>query len=431
MRLLREEPVTFWDSAPAALQQLVPFLPPRGEEGSRLRLVFLSGDWIPVPLPERITRAFPGARVIALGGATEATVWSNFHPVERIDPAWVSIPYGRPIPGARYHVLDGGGGPCPAGVAGDLWIGGECLAAGYANAPELTADRFLPDPFAVEPGSRLYRTGDRARYRPDGNLEFLGRLDQQVKIRGFRVELGEIETVLASHPEVREAVVAAPRQPAGDRRLVAYVVPRRQPAADARALRAFLHDRLPEYMVPSAVVELPALPLTANGKVDRKALPEPAAVQAGEELPEVPRTPTQELLAGIWAELPRRRAGRPRRRFLRAGRPLAAGHPARLPGARPFPCRAPPAQRVRGADAGVPGRQNRRSPPRRRQPLAAPAARPAGRRHAALLRPAAVVVPAPARPGGPLLSPPGRLPPRRAPGRRRPGSRPRRGRPPP
>jgi amino acid adenylation domain-containing protein len=430
VRLLREEPVTFWDSAPAALQQLVPFLPPQGDEGSRLRLVFLSGDWIPVPLPERITRAFPAARVIALGGATEATVWSNFHPVERIDPAWVSIPYGRPILGARYHVLDAAGGPCPIGVAGDLWIGGECLAAGYANAPELTADRFVPDPFAVEPGARLYRTGDRARYRPDGNLEFLGRLDQQVKIRGFRVELGEIETVLASHPDVREAVVGAATAlrrppPGGLRGAAAAARPRRaDPARVPPRPAAGVHGAAggggaagdPAHRQRQGG---PQGPPGTRGRAGRRGdaggAPHPHPGAAGRHL----------------VGAPRRRAGRPRRRFLRARRPLAAGHPARLPGARPLPRRAPPARRVRGADAGGPGRPGRRSPPRRRRPLAAPAADAARRRPAALLRPAAVVVPASARPRGPLLSPPGGVPPRREARRRRPRSRPRRSRPPP
>jgi len=157
--------------------------------------VFLSGDWIPVSLPGRLRERFPGARVISLGGATEATVWSNVFPIEEVDSTWTSIPYGRPIENARYHVLDAGLAPCPIGVPGDLYIGGDCLADGYAREPELTAQKFIPDPWGRD--GRLYRTGDRARYRPDGNLEFLGRRDHQVKIRGFRIELGEIEAALA------------------------------------------------------------------------------------------------------------------------------------------------------------------------------------------------------------------------------------------
>ncbi|HWN45491.1 MAG TPA: amino acid adenylation domain-containing protein, partial [Thermoanaerobaculia bacterium] len=228
VRILTDEGITFWDSAPAALQQLVPFFPAPGTVRSSLRRVFLSGDWIPVTLPDRVRESFAGARVISLGGATEATIWSNVYPIGEIDPAWKSIPYGRPIANARYHVLDEGLEPCPVGDAGDLYIGGMgggCLAAGYAGAPDLTADRFLPDPFSREEGGRLYRTGDRARYWPDGNLEFLGRLDNQVKIRGYRIELGEIEAAIAGHPGVEGAVVLAPAGPTGDRRLVAYVQP--------------------------------------------------------------------------------------------------------------------------------------------------------------------------------------------------------------
>jgi non-ribosomal peptide synthetase component F len=157
---------------------------------------------------------------MALGGATEATVWSNWFPAGRVDPDWPSIPYGRPIANARYHVLDAGFAPSPIGVPGDLYIGGDVLCSGYARRPELTAATFLPDPFAGAPGARFYRTGDRARYHSDGTLEFLGRRDHQVKIRGFRIELGEIEAALARHPQVREAVVLVRED-----ELVAYVVP--------------------------------------------------------------------------------------------------------------------------------------------------------------------------------------------------------------
>ncbi|HEX3528531.1 MAG TPA: amino acid adenylation domain-containing protein [Thermoanaerobaculia bacterium] len=231
-RVLCREPVTFWDSAPAALGQVVPFLPAAGGDRSRLRLVFLSGDWIPLPLPGAMTGAFPRARVIALGGATEAAIWSNSYSVDILAPCWVSVPYGRPIANARYLVLDAELEPCPIGVPGDLWIGGGCLSAGYAGDPALTAAKYLPDPWG-EPGGRLYRTGDRARFLADGNLEFLGRLDHQVKIRGVRIELGEIEAALLAHPAVRDAVAVAlegDAGPRGDKRLAAYVVP----ALDAR-----------------------------------------------------------------------------------------------------------------------------------------------------------------------------------------------------
>jgi len=307
--LLRHEPITIWDSAPAALQQLAPLLPAAGEgEGSglNLRQVLLSGDWIPIDLPDAVRSAFPRARVAALGGATEAAIWSNHYPVGAVDPAWPSIPYGRPIDNARYHVLDPRLAPCPLGVAGDLYIGGDCLADGYAAQPDLTADRFVPDPCSPRPGGRAYRTGDRARYLADGNLEFLGRLDQQVKIRGFRIELGEIEAVLAEHPEIRDSAVVVRTESDGRRRLVAAVVARRTEWQRQAAAQARLHlqARLPSYMIPGAFVVLPALPLTPNGKVDRKAL---AALSPDDPEREhglaAPRTAIEEQLAAIWRSL--------------------------------------------------------------------------------------------------------------------------------
>ncbi len=303
VRALEEEPVTFWDSAPAALQQLAPFF--RADTPSSLRLVFLSGDWIPITLPGQVRRAFPGAEVVSLGGATEATVWSNFHRIREVDPDWTSIPYGRPMRNARYYVLDGEMAPAPIGVAGDLYIGGEVLAEGYAAAPELTAAKFVPDPFGGAGGARIYRTGDRARFWEDGTLEFLGRLDAQVKVRGFRIELGEVETALAGHPAVRDVVVVAREDEPRVKRLVAYVVPLpgagEPPAAE---LRAYLRERLPEYMVPSAFVSLDALPVTPNGKLDRKALPAPRQdrPEPGDGFVE-PRTDAERRIAAVWAEV--------------------------------------------------------------------------------------------------------------------------------
>src|SRR5947209_20340181 len=206
------------------------------------------------------------------------------------------------MPNARYHVLDRDLAPAPIGAPGDLYIGGLCLARGYSD-PAQTADRFVPAPLAGEPGARLYRTGDRARYLADGNLEFLGRSDQQVKIRGYRIEQGEIEASLARHPELREAAVAVREDTPGDRRLVAYVVPHRMPGPAQAELRAFVRERLPEYMVPAAFVALAAMPVTANGKLDRKALPAPEWGGEPSRRYVPPRTPTEELLAGIWAEV--------------------------------------------------------------------------------------------------------------------------------
>ncbi|MFJ6569606.1 amino acid adenylation domain-containing protein [Streptomyces sp. NPDC091292] len=238
LRHLADEPITFWDSAPAALMQLVPFLPTGGdgtyETVSRsLRLIFMSGDWIPVHSPDVMRAAFPEVEVVGLGGATEATVWSNFFPIGTVDPAWTSIPYGKPIQNARYYVLDESLRPCPIDVPGDLYIGGLCLSSGYANEPELTAGKYLPSPFTATPGERIYKTGDMARWRPDGNLEFLGRTDSQVKIRGYRIELGEIDSILSEHPAVQDAATIVREDRTGDRTLVSHVVLHPQRARSA------------------------------------------------------------------------------------------------------------------------------------------------------------------------------------------------------
>ncbi|WP_210163286.1 non-ribosomal peptide synthetase [Niveispirillum irakense] len=304
--ILATEPVTFWDSAPAALWQLHPLLPERVAD-SRLRLIFCSGDWVPLPLPDRMRACFPGVTVVALGGATEATIWSNYHIVDRVDPDWRSIPYGRPIQNARYYILDKALAPVPPGVPGDLYIGGECLCDGYAGQPALTAERFIPDPYSDRPGARMYRTGDRARFDGDGTMEFLGRDDHQVKIRGFRIELGEIEAALARHPDVQDAVAAlhitGSGGPAGgqeEREIVAYAVPRPGTAPSVSDLTSHLRALLPPPMVPAHLLLLDGLPVSANGKVDRKALPAPRRAQAEKD---IVTDPVQELVSGIWADV--------------------------------------------------------------------------------------------------------------------------------
>jgi amino acid adenylation domain-containing protein len=272
--ILEQEPITFWDSAPAMLAWVLPFLSaPAPDAAPRaLRLVFLSGDWIPVSMPDEIRAGFPGAQVVALGGATEAAIWSNRYVVGEVGADWPSIPYGRPIQNARYHVLDEDCVPAPVGTAGDLYIAGACLAEGYHGDPAQTARRFVADPWGT--GTRMYATGDRARWRPDGELQFLGRSDHQVKIRGYRVELGEIESVMAGPEAVRAAVVVTVDR-AGSRSLAGfYTTTRLGPGMDESTLRDVLAARLPGYMVPAALTELDELPLTGNGKVDRKALGE-------------------------------------------------------------------------------------------------------------------------------------------------------------
>jgi len=326
LKALCEEPITFWDSAPPTLQQLAPFFASVKEEArhSKLRLVFLSGDWIPVPLPDQVRETFPQAQVISLGGATEAAIWSNWYPIGTVDPKWPSIPYGKPMQNCRYHILDANLNPVPIGVPGELHIGGICLASGYLNRPELTAERFIPDPFGrpgVEkgtgtfssekvpvpfstPGDRLYKTGDLARYFPDGNIEFLGRIDHQVKVRGYRVELGEIETVLAKHPAVRECVVIARPDSGGVKQLVVYAVATPDHRIDAKELRAYLGEHLPDYMVPTPFVPMGAMPLNPNGKIDRKALPDPSCEQGDDARPyTAPRDAVEEALAAMWAEV--------------------------------------------------------------------------------------------------------------------------------
>jgi tyrocidine synthetase III len=264
-----EEGVTFWDSAPPALQPLIPYFAKlRNKTKSKLRLVFLSGDWISVTLPDELRETFAGVNVISLGGATEATVWSNYYPVGNVEPHWVSIPYGKPIQNAKYYILDQSLNPCSIGVAGDLYIGGACLASGYINDPELTASRFIEHPF--EKGKKIYKTGDLARWFEDGNMEFLGRADQQVKIRGFRIELGEIESTLRKHELIKEAAVLAKGQQHGEKHLFAYFAAEKQ--FTMAEIKEFLLQQLPDYMVPSHFVQIDNLPLTSNGKLDRKAL---------------------------------------------------------------------------------------------------------------------------------------------------------------
>ncbi|MBV9022868.1 MAG: amino acid adenylation domain-containing protein [Streptomycetaceae bacterium] len=282
--ILESEPITFWDSAPAAMSVLLGFLE-LGEAQGRdtLRLVFLSGDWVPLTMPGRLRDAFPHVRVVALGGATECTVWSNHFPVDTVDPNWPSIPYGTPMQNARYYVLDEDLRVCDVGESGDLYIGGVCVSAGYAGDPALTARKFLPDPFApaAAPGEgRMYRTGDRACWLPDGNLRFLGRVDDQVKVRGYRIELAEVQAALNRCPnEIREAVAVAVAGAHGPE-IAAFYVPTDTPTSgvpvrvrgreqDPRVAASRL---LPDYMLPDHFVPVTGIPVSATGKADRTAL---------------------------------------------------------------------------------------------------------------------------------------------------------------
>ncbi|MFR9779390.1 amino acid adenylation domain-containing protein [Micromonospora sp. MS34] len=301
LALAREHGVTVWNSVPALMQLLVEEAETTGAHLPDLRLVLLSGDWIPVTLPDRIRAVAPHARVVSLGGATEASIWSIAHPIERVAPDWVSIPYGRPLTNQTWHVLDQLGRDAPTWVPGHLYVGGAGVALGYLNDPERTAGAFVSHPVT---GERLYRTGDRGRYLPDGTIEFLGRADFQVKIQGFRVEPGEVEHALLEHPEVGGAAVVA-RTSGSGRQLAAFVVGRDGgDRPDPVAVREFLTARLPAYLVPAHVVVRDALPLTGNGKVDRRALETVDLADGGGERRHVPpSTPTEVALAEIWREI--------------------------------------------------------------------------------------------------------------------------------
>ncbi|MFE0179164.1 amino acid adenylation domain-containing protein, partial [Streptomyces sp. NPDC059002] len=290
--------VSLVSGVPSAFGQMVA----SGEIQARPRTVVLAGEVLTADAVAGIRAAIPGGRVANIYGPTEATVYTT---------AWYSdtdvagvVPIGRPISNARVYVLDGSLSPVPVGVAGELYIAGVGLARGYLGRPELTGERFVADPFSSD-GGRLYRTGDVVRWNADGQVEYLGRADEQVKVRGFRIELGEVQSVLAAHPEVAQAVVIAREDVPGDKRLVAYAVPNDGASEGELPVRVaeFASDRLPSYMVPSAVVVLDALPLNANGKLDRKALPAPdySAGKAGAG--RGASNLREELLCGVFAQV--------------------------------------------------------------------------------------------------------------------------------
>ncbi|MGK4003929.1 amino acid adenylation domain-containing protein [Sorangium sp. So ce1036] len=267
-----------------------------------LRRVICSGEALPSELARRFFERLSGAELHNLYGPTEASIDVTSWVCRRGDTS-ASVPIGHPIANTQIYLLDRHGQPVPAGVAGELHIGGVGLARGYHRRPDLTAERFVPDPFGAAPGGRLYRTGDLARHRPDGAIEFLGRLDHQVKIRGLRVELGEIEARLLQHPEVQEAVVVARDEAHGGKRLVAYVAGHGGAAPEPEALRGWVGEALPAYMVPAPIVVLERLPLSPNGKVDRRALPAPEAAALGHRPYVAPRTEAERILAEVWAEV--------------------------------------------------------------------------------------------------------------------------------
>ena len=298
--IIVEEGITFWDSAPAMLQQVVPFLQNRKEAiklKGKLRLSFSSGDWIPLTMPDQMKGLFDCYQFIALGGATEATVWSNYYEVNELNPRWRSIPYGKPIQNARYLILDRNRNLCPVGVPGDLYIGGQCLAIGYTNDKELSDSKFMPSPFYK--GEMLYATGDTAQWFPDGNIEFLGRKDSQVKIRGYRIELGEIENRLLKFKGIDRVLAHVIARSRYDKFICLYYIAEKE--YEVKFLKEFLSNHLPDYMVPQHIMRLKVIPTTKNGKVDRKKLPQPQL--ASPEPAQPPQTETQRKVVEVWAHL--------------------------------------------------------------------------------------------------------------------------------
>ncbi|MRX70538.1 amino acid adenylation domain-containing protein, partial [Flavobacterium resistens] len=271
--LLLKEKITFWDSVPSTMNLLVDIIESEKENyiQNNLRVIFMSGDWIPVQLPERINKYFPSAEIISLGGATEGTVWSIYYPILNVEKNWTRIPYGKPIQNNTFYILDKYQKPVPYGVQGYLYIGGIGVATGYANDNLKTEAAFLEDPFYSKFGGIMYNTGDIGYMGKTNNIEFLGRLDHQVKVRGFRIELGEIETAISEYSEEIQQVVVEAKEINQDKTLVAYYVSKTE--IDKSEIRAYLQNKLPEYMVPGFYVEIESLPLTPNGKIDRKALP--------------------------------------------------------------------------------------------------------------------------------------------------------------
>jgi acyl-coenzyme A synthetase/AMP-(fatty) acid ligase/aryl carrier-like protein len=303
-QLVARERVTVLNQTPSAFRQLIQAEEAVGQKELALRYVIFGGEALEMqslrPWFERHGEQQP--QLVNMYGITETTVHVTYRPLTRNDLNSGSV-IGVPIPDLQVYILDAQHQPVPVGVAGEMYVGGAGLARGYMKRPELTAERFIPDHVSGRAGSRLYKTGDLARFLPGRDIEYLGRIDQQVKIRGFRIELGEIESVLCQHPGVREAIVLVREDLPGDKKLIAYVVGG-SCAPTVSGLREHLKKQVPDYMVPSAFVLLSKFPLTENGKVDRRALPKPMADQNREAgLTAPPITPLQKQIAAIWCEV--------------------------------------------------------------------------------------------------------------------------------
>ena len=317
LELLEKAKITVWNTVPAFMQMLAEYASQAEKPlPAAVRVVLLSGDWIPLDLPDKIKKLFPGVRVIGLGGATEASIWSNMYSIETVDAGWKSIPYGKPLTNQRYYIMNELMLDCPVWVPGNLYIGGIGLARGYWQDAEKTQEKFITHP---RTGELLYYTGDLGRYWPDGTIEFLGREDLQVKISGYRIELGEIEFTIRQLEAVKDIVVGTWEESPGQQKLVGYVVLDEdretkffKPGSaggdkvfDPEVFSAVIKDKLPRYMVPERYVIMDALPLSANGKIDRKSLAQLASKQkpAPTRPRRAPVTATQLKLAAAWGEV--------------------------------------------------------------------------------------------------------------------------------
>ena len=295
LKLLNASQATVMQATPATWGMLNEV----GWTGTAGLKALCGGEALPSSLAEALLPRC--AELWNMYGPTETTIWSTLYRVNSVSSS--TVPVGRPIANTQTYILDQNLQPVPIGVTGELYVGGDGLARGYLNRPELTAEKFVINPFIAEPNSRLYRTGDLARYLPDGNIQYLGRADFQVKVRGFRIELGEIEAVLAQHPSVQQSCVIVREDIPGDKRLVGYIVAKRTQDFSSSELKKHLKQQLPEYMIPSAFINLPALPLTPNGKVDRTSLPAPEYLSRQNVTAITPRDEIERTLVKIWKRI--------------------------------------------------------------------------------------------------------------------------------
>ncbi|MFN7096467.1 MAG: non-ribosomal peptide synthetase, partial [Gammaproteobacteria bacterium] len=298
-KLIDTYKVTIWNSVPALMYMLVDYLQLNSQDcdafKSHIRITLLSGDWIPLELPEKI-RQILGSDIISLGGATEASIWSIFYNIGTIDPSWVSIPYGNPLSNQKFYIYDENLNHVPVGVKGELYIGGIGVAMGYLNDTDKTASSFIYHPKTNE---YLYKTGDFGKFSSHGYIEFIGRKDSQIKINGYRIESGEIEHKLLSHPAIEQSIVIVDENKSIGQRLLAYIILNKK--IELSDIYNYLHSKLPHYMVPEVIMEIKSIPLTTNGKIDRKSLPKPPVNSPDTFMPLV--TNTERVLASIWRKL--------------------------------------------------------------------------------------------------------------------------------